>query len=271
MLSLHHASQEAWITLGSWPDWIAAIGTSLAFVIAAISYLRSTNDAVKSQARLVYAEVRDQKRLDKGAEGPGIWGAARHAVGEGFETSVPPGGRVLVAREDHFDPLEGLPLPPHSASKPKRKIALSPLIRAKVHIHNGSDELIGTGKVQLFNLQGGKVFDRVSATFGPVAPHTDFVVDMSILNEFHPGHTYVGAVILFRDSSNRWWKRKGSDPIERIRRGSGSLRDSPAEVESRRALAEYLGEEIESSNHDSLPLRVFKRVRRRFRRDGAQE
>lgn len=266
MLSIHHASQEASITLGSWPDWIAAIGTSLAFLIAAVGYFRSTNDAAKSQARLVYAEVLSQKRLDKGDEGPVIWGAATQAVGEGFEAAVPSGGRVFITREDHVAPVEDHPFPRSSASKPKRKVALSPLIRAKVRIHNGSDELIGSGKVQLFNERGGQAFDRVTAVLGHIAPHSDLVVDMSIVNDFHPGYTTVGAVVLFRDASDRWWQRKGSEPIKRVREPA-SLMDSPADVENRRAWAAYLGEEVENAKSESLRLRVVRGIRQILRRD----
>jgi hypothetical protein len=47
----------ATITLGSWPDWIAAIFTSLAFVLAAGSYARSVRVRREAQARLVYSKI----------------------------------------------------------------------------------------------------------------------------------------------------------------------------------------------------------------------
>ena len=45
------------ITAGSWPDWIAATFTSLAFVVAAVSYRRSVEVRREAQARLVYSKI----------------------------------------------------------------------------------------------------------------------------------------------------------------------------------------------------------------------
>jgi len=44
------------IDAGTWPDWVAAIGTSAAFIIAAIAYRKSVQDGRVAQARLVFSK-----------------------------------------------------------------------------------------------------------------------------------------------------------------------------------------------------------------------
>jgi hypothetical protein len=43
--------------MGTWPDWIAAIGTSFAFLVAAVAYFRDVKTRRESQARLVYTKL----------------------------------------------------------------------------------------------------------------------------------------------------------------------------------------------------------------------
>lgn len=200
-----HATAEAAVTLGSWPDWVAAVGTSLAFLIAAVSYFRSTRNGREAQARLVYSTFLDIKTYEAGEEAPIMLPGAKIAGGEGM---------VIV------------PSPPGVESRSK---AIAPVIRAAVRVHNGSDELMGPAKIQLYDTGHKKLFDRVTMFTGPIEPHSDYVVDLSIINEIHPNQPSLGMVTIFRDSSNRWWKRHQSEAIERIHDDPNNMSDSAAE------------------------------------------
>jgi len=203
--ALQRSTEEAVITLGSWPDWVAAVGTSLAFIIAAVSYFRSVRDATKAQARLVYASLVDIKSHAPGEESPLMLGGASIGGGEGY--AIKPGAPGVQATQ----------------------IAVAPLTRAVVRVHNGSDELMGSVKVQLYNSGLKKLFDRATMFTGPIEPHNDYVADISVINEQYQGEPSVGMVIVFQDSSNRWWKRHGFQPIERIHDDPNNTSDSPHE------------------------------------------
>ena len=78
------------VTAGSWADWLAATGTSLAFVIAAVSYRRSVNLHRRDQARLVYSKMIDVKYFDPGSRLEILPNGARMGVNGGGVVIQPP-------------------------------------------------------------------------------------------------------------------------------------------------------------------------------------
>lgn len=195
------------ISLGTWPEWIAAIFTSLAFLVAAVTYMRAAKANRESQARLVYAsftkisEHGPGEQLELLGEGVDIGG------GEGY-TIVPPVN--------------------HPVDK-ATMLTVAPIIRATVRIHNGSKELIGPFKLMIVNSGTGKLFDRVSMVYGPIEPESDKLIDFSVINEVWPNSPSISPTIWFRDSSGRWWRRHQYEPVEAIHDDPNNTADTAAE------------------------------------------
>lgn len=234
------ATTETGVTLGSWPDWIAAIATGAAFLIAAITYARSTRDHTEAQARLVYASFSH---------------ITHHAPGEQLEM-LPNGARMGYG--------EGTVIVPGAGPAGKAAIfSAAPIIRCSVVIHNRSTELIGPGKLQLRNSGTGKIFDSVAFNFGVVEPTTDDVLDFTIINEVPPAQPSVSPVIIFRDSSGRWWKRDQYEPIERIHDDPNNLAETPAERQERGERIKRLGwGELEPLPKLTLRVKCHRLLRR---------
>lgn len=69
------------ISAGSWPDWLGAGGTTLALVVAALSYRRSVQIRHEAQARLVYSYVTDHIEAQPGDRVPIKSGVISEGVG----------------------------------------------------------------------------------------------------------------------------------------------------------------------------------------------
>ncbi len=232
-------TSDALITLGSWPDWLAALGTSLAFIIAAIAYLRSAKDSRERQARLVYASFANVSAHNAGETLPLLQGGAQIGTGDGF---------VIVPGE------------PGTEAK---MVTLSPIMRAIVRVHNGSDEIMGPVKIQLWDIGHGRAYDRVTMPTGAIEPGKDYVVDMSVVNSHWPGQPALGMVIVFRDSSNRWWKRHGFEPIERVHEDPATMAELPDQRAVRAARVRDMGfGEIEPEPTITLLVRWHRLWRR---------
>lgn len=202
------------IALGSWPDWIAAIGTSLAFVIAAVTYFRSTRDARAAQARLVYGKITEIRFFKTGEELP-LFGAsgAEIGTGEGQEFRV---GRAPLATQA--------------------------VIHVVVRVHNGSNELMGPVKVQLWDIGLRKPMERVTLTLDQIEPGSDDIGEMTVINEHAPaGEPGVGLVLVYRDSSRRWWKRQEMEPIERIHEDPQTMAETADQRAQRANVAKAFG------------------------------
>jgi hypothetical protein len=182
------------ITPGSWPDWIAAVFTSLAFVVAAISYARSVRVREEAQARLVYSYVLHVEEHEAGA--------VFDVLPRGAQSGTGGGGTAM--------------LPKAAPTDPWRQVAVVPVIQMTAVIHNGSDELIGPAKLQVVNSGRGKVLDDFSMMAGSVRPHSDHIVDFVWPNADYPGSPSTATTVIFRDASGSWWRRHMSEPIESV-------------------------------------------------------
>jgi len=217
MLAVQSPIAETGVTLGSWPDWIAAIGTTLAFLIAAVTYFRSSRSAIEAQARLVYATLDTVDFLAAGETFSMLDGGATMGFGEGF--AMQPSARGVMPRT----------------------VALEPVMRVSVRLRNGSAEVIGPAKVQLWNIGRKFLLDRVAANTGPIEPHSDLVISIVVANPDHPAMPSVRPVLIYRDSSARWWKRDGFEPIERIHDDPHNMAETSAQRASRADVAKRLG------------------------------
>lgn len=186
---------QSTVTAGSWPDWLAAIGTSAAFIVAAIAYGRDVRARRWAQARLVYVRMKDLSWHGPGATVPLL----AHGAGSG--------------RGD-------VPWVPVRTNQPPttHQILLGPGGVVTAAVHNGSDELIGPAFVRAIGRTGLDVPWDFEAIAGPVDPHSDGVVELVCSNPHFPGgEPNVQLEVTFRDSAGRWWRRRGHEPVERAR------------------------------------------------------
>jgi hypothetical protein len=184
------------VTPGSWPDWIAAIGTTAAFLIAAVSYRRSVRDAEQSQARLVYSDVTDVTYLKPGDN-------IRNAMKD--QNGLWVSGFAIVNAQD-----------PYSGGIVHETRATDHVVLITVTIRNGSDELIGPVKIRLFHTGEYRHLEDCDLLVSDVQPKKKVRRTIVFVNEVHPAMAPHGAEIVFRDSSSRWWRRTRFEPVERI-------------------------------------------------------
>ncbi|MGC1211993.1 MAG: hypothetical protein WA890_12100 [Micromonospora sp.] len=220
------------ITLGSWPDWVAAIFTSAAFIVAAITYMRSVEERRESQARLVYSKLVGLKFHEPGTE----FDMLPHGAKSGWTAS---GVDIL---------------PPSSPEEKSRYIALVPVIQLTAAVHNGSKELIAPAKVQVVNTGRNSTYDTFSATVNSVDPESEEVVDFVWPNADHPGQPGLGTTLLFRDASGRWWRRHLAEPIEAVHNDPENDAHTPAQRARWAANARAMG--LEPSPEPKVPLRA---------------
>jgi hypothetical protein len=145
------------MTLGSWPDWIAAIFTSLAFVVAAFSYARNVKIRRESQARLVYSKLTHLVTHEPGATFDLLPNGA--TVGNGLE------GAVIVT-----DPKTGR----------GQGLAIAPLLQVTAIIHNGSKELIGPARIQMVNAGRKMIYEAFAARPGAIDPESECIVNFYV-------------------------------------------------------------------------------------------
>lgn len=195
------------VTAGSWPDWVAAICTSLAFIIAARSYARDVRNRRESQARLVYAKIIHVEFLDGGTE--------FEMLPHGAKIGASGGGAAI--------------LPPKSPGEHSRQLAILPLIHATAAVYNRSNELIGPLKVQVVNVGRALTYEDFAVPIGTMEPASEYVVDFTMPNHDHPNQPSIGTTVIFRDASGRWWRRHLAEPIELVHNDPEN--DAPTPVE----------------------------------------
>jgi hypothetical protein len=229
------------ITPGSWPDWIAAIGTTLAFLVAAVSYARSVEVRREAQARMVYSKI------------------THHAEYEPLATFeiLPNGARIGGGGEG-----VGIVSPSVTGGEP-RYLAVAPVIQVSVTVHNGSKELIGPVKLQIVDTGLKTTYDTFCSNFALVEPESDYVVSFTFRNIHHPGSPSLGSTVLFRDASGQWWRRHLAEPIERVHDDPENYRYTPAEHAQFAENARALGGEPEPYAKLSWPVRWHRFVRAR--------
>lgn len=230
------------IAPGSWPDWIAGIGTSLAFVLAALAYARDVKVRRGAQARLVYCKVTHVEAHVPGERFPMLARGAQIGYGD---------ARVQILRGGPGE---------------SEYLAAEPLMLLTVTVHNGSDELIGPARVMPIDTGHDKAWG-FSVPLGVIDPRGDGVVELTCSNPHYPGEPGVSAVVIFRDSVGQWWSRKGSEPVERVHEDPASIGFGAEDRKQAAANARLLG--MEPSPEPRITMRVrWHRLARRLRGRG---
>ena len=222
---LGHAQRV--VTWGSWPDWITAGFTSLAFVTAARSYARSVKIRREAQARLVYSKPIDVKHHDVGAE--------LALLPHGATIGVCAGGTELVP--------------------PSTQLAMTPVTELTAVIHNGSKELIGPAKLQVVNTGREATYDTFAALVGVIDPESECTVTFTFPNSDYPGQPSLGTTVLFRDASGSWWRRHLAEPIESVWNDPENASPTAAER------AQYAAIALAAGLHPTPEPHVSQRVR----------
>lgn len=192
-------------SIGSWPEWITAVGTTAAFLVAAGSYSVSVKVRREAQARLVYSKMTDVSFHAAGEQFPILQHGAR--MGNGSSA-------IRIVQDEHGNNVY---------------LAVAPVMRATVVVHNGSKELIGSARVQIVDVGLGVVRDDFSISIDAIDPESDHTVEFTWLNDHHPGFPSVGTTVIFRDASGQWWRRHRSEPIERVHADPENVGPTPAE------------------------------------------
>ena len=230
------------ITLGSWPDWLAAVGTSAAFLIAARSYRIDVRRRKEAQARLVYGQVTHVEHYGAGERFPMLARGARAGFGD-----------AAVGFVD-FDPVAG-----------SAYVAAEPLAALTVAVHNGSEELISRVRVQVHTFENGQVL-AFNALIGPIEPRAEAVVEMLCRNDVYPARRSHGVIVTFEDSSGQWWKRCNAQRVKAVPFDPAFVARTPEQIHGARALAESFGETLPPYVPPRLPLGVrFRRAMRGLR------
>lgn len=227
--------------MGSWPDWIAATFTSLAFVVAALSYRRSVKVRRQAQARLVYSKMIDHRDHAAGALLDILPNEAR--IGNGTDA-------VSIVF-------------PQSPEEQAKHLALVPVCEVTAVIHNGSQELIGPAKVQVVNRGRRAIYDDFCVIVGAVDPDSEYPVVFTFPNLDHPSSPSLGTTVIFRDASGQWWRRHESEPMEAVHDDPENANYTPAEREVWAQNARAMGMEPSPEPRVGLSVRWHRAWRKR--------
>ncbi|MGG5258636.1 hypothetical protein [Phycicoccus avicenniae] len=186
------------VALGSWPDWLAAVFTSFAFSIAALTYLRSARERRQAQARLVYAKITAYRTFEPGQMVP---------LPEGLGTGVPQPGAV-----------HNLVSPAGGGGVALTWVAATRVVRVVVELHNASDELVLRWLPRLYDYGLRLEYDITSTPLGVVEPHSHSSVILVANNPHAQGEPGLNVNLTIEDSSGQTWERLQSRPIRRITR-----------------------------------------------------
>lgn len=211
----------------------------MAFLVAALAYRQSVLLRKESQARLVYAKITNITEFYEGETLEPLPNDAR--IGN---------GSTAVA---YFPDASGGLSP----------VAVRPGLQVTVKVHNGSAELISPIKLQIVDLGLQSVIEDTSiVTSGPVEPGSDYVVCFTLENTHYPGSPSLGAKLLFRDASGRWWGRYLLNPVEEVHDDPENYTFTAAER------AGFAANALRMGHHPSADPQVPWRVRlRRFARN----
>jgi hypothetical protein len=200
---------------GSWPEWVAAIGTSVALLVAALTYASDARARRQAQARLVYAKVASSESVP-----------ADRAFKDLSRATITHGDVSMDAYADRYG---------NTVLK-----ATAPFVLVVVEVHNRSQELIGPTTIRARDLRSGKPWG-FQLPIGYVEPGAVEVAELYCSNPLSPASPSMGVDVRFRDASGRWWKRVGHDPIEEIHDDPENVGMGSAERAKARRLTEKVG------------------------------
>lgn len=216
-----------------------AVGGLVALFVAVSTYLRNSRTKREAQARLVYSKIEIINTFDKDKQFlPLTHGGISTSTGAAAISNNRLGGFLWSS--------------------------VLPVYQVKVIVCNKSEELIGPVKVQMINSGNGKTWNTFSILIGTIEPNTNSEVEFVWENDVFPNQYGLMSTIIFRDSNSSWWRRKGSDPIEKVHNDPENSCYTPWERELSAKRAEALG--WIPSQEPRLPFRVkYNRLLRRLK------
>lgn len=187
-------------------NWLATIGGLIALLVALNTYRHNVKNKREEQARLVYSRVRSVNR---------------YLEGEPFTSEPgPPIQDPSIAQR--FDPNDS-----------RHYRAVVSIMQIEVCVHNGSKELIGPAKAQMMNLRTGLPDDWQSVLVTTIEPESDatlhFLYRANAEDLRRKETALPETTVIFRDASGQWWRRHGSEPIERVHADPESNYPTPSE------------------------------------------
>lgn len=188
------ADAIAAVGAGTWPDWLAAVATSTAVLVAAFTYKRSRADHHVEQARKVYV----LHASERCAEGQWV------DTGEGWAES---GTLTHVP-----DEVRGYQLKTRG-------------VHIRVTVHNASDEVISNVEVVISadNVEDWPRGPRDARyVIAAISPGGDHLVDFVVKDRWSSGvgvtHLDLSARLRFTDSAGTHWSRRDARPVQEVKR-----------------------------------------------------
>lgn len=174
------------------PDWLAAVATSIAVIVAAITYWRNREDRHISQARKVYA-LHSSELLPKG---------------EYVDV-----GDVQV--QDIFV------MPSRSGDTVRHRL-LGQSVCVTVTVHNASDEVISNVEIRVSADDLDSWPDRFTSKRIPaISPGKEqsakFVVKDKWSTERHIARFDLSTTLVFTDSAGTDWIREDARPVRELK------------------------------------------------------
>lgn len=206
------------LDLGSWPEWITAVVAFLALIGAALS-VYFAHRAVRTSREannITLAAYQDDVKERREAQARFVYALNEipqlHHPGEVMQW--PDTIKMTAANGPVF-----VPGSLRSIGGGITEATVAAEIRSTtVTVYNRSDEIVAGWMVSLYDRANGQPVGGVGVGENalPLLPGDSQTVRIDLL--FDPSHhPHVGPVVEFRDSSGRFWRRRGSEPIELIR------------------------------------------------------
>lgn len=190
MIRSSTAAEALQIDWGTVPDWVAAVGTVLAFVVAAAAYAGSIWLSRKAQARQVSMSQLQVEVVN---------------AGEPLGNEMP---MAILGVPIKFDRFQA-----HGPITQLRAAKLS------LTVVNNSNEVMGPVSIE-FARTGERAFLADAHTvIERIQPHQESSTIVVIPDRWHPIHPPLHARMVFRDSAGRWWQRFENERVRRAPRG----------------------------------------------------
>lgn len=176
-----------WLEPKVWEE-ARATGTALVALVAlgfaGRTYALNSRGKREEQARLVYSQTLSLQ-------------------------SLPPGSDVELPEDDDAH------LAVHRVAWRFGSPLEEDAVLAAVEIHNRSKEVIGPINVRLAHSDQDWT-DSPGFTLQALSPDSSARVFLLGKNELPFGTPVLFPIVLFRDSAGKWWRRKGTNPIQRV-------------------------------------------------------
>ncbi|PWJ25902.1 hypothetical protein ATK17_2040 [Branchiibius hedensis] len=186
------------------PQWALWIGFGIAIttaIIALATYVANSRERTRAQARLVYAEVKEQTTFGANVE-TDVFSSIIPQIEEG------------AIEEQHI-------LEETSGQTVKRYRTATVCICVTIELHNDSDELLLEWRAMLFDRSLKRYCDNAPLVAQPtVKPHSSAQIAVIFKAPDPANSADLSVDVTFRDSVGRTWQRRQGSPVESPRKWS---------------------------------------------------